>query len=119
MPEQELDLLQLATTFVAEAAACATKVMRRDFAQVASGGRLLDNTPDHLGTETVRGNAPRFVDRAEDRAIGDVRSRHPLLKCIGNPERDWDGPNMTTKSRELRSIRLLRASGSTPASATS
>lgn len=71
MPEQELDLLQLATTLVAQPSARSTEVMGGHVAEIASLARLLYNAPDDFGTETTRGNPPRFVDRAEDRPIGD------------------------------------------------
>jgi hypothetical protein len=69
VPKQELDLVQLASVFVAEASACATKVVRCDTTEVAGRASLLHNAPDDLGTETVGGNPSRFVDRAKDWAV--------------------------------------------------
>ncbi len=101
VPEQELDLLQLATTLVAQPGARPTEVMRRHIAEIAGLARLLDNAPDDFRTEPTRGNSPGFVYRAKDRPIDDSRLRHPRLESSGNPEWDWNGPNMTTLADQI------------------
>jgi hypothetical protein len=75
VPEQELNLFQLATTLATQASTRPTKVMRRDIITKGAGCvSLLNHAPDNLGTEAVRGNSPRFIDRAKDRAVRDLAS---------------------------------------------
>jgi hypothetical protein len=101
VPKQKLDLFQLATTFVAQPSARATEVTGGYVAEIAGLARMPYNAPDDFGTETMRGNPARFLDRAEDRPFGDLRLRHPGSECFRNPERDWHGPHMTTLADEI------------------
>jgi hypothetical protein len=101
VPEQELDLFQLATTLVAQPSTRATEVMGSHVAEVARLA-LLHHAPDDFGTEAMRGNSPRFVDRAEDRSIGYSRLRHPGLECSRNPEWHWNRPNMTALADDMQ-----------------
>jgi hypothetical protein len=80
VPEQELDLLQFATTFVAQASACATKVMRCDVAKVAGRTSLFHNAlfavrPAHDRTgETTRSH------------FTDIRVQLHAILGLGEPE---------------------------------
>lgn len=109
MPEQELNLLQFATTLVAQSRAPATKVMRGYVRKVAGRASPLHNSPNYLRTEAVRANPSCFVDRAEDWAVCDVCLRHPGAQCRCNPEWNWDGPHVATLTRpDLRRPSALR-----------
>lgn len=101
VPEQELDPLQIATPLMTQSSACRTQVMRCYVAEVSGFARLLYNAPDDFGTENVPGNAPRFVNRAKDRPIGDSCLHHADLEGSRYSEGDWNGPNMTTLADQI------------------
>jgi hypothetical protein len=50
----------------------------------------------------VGGNSRRFVDGAEDRAIGNLRPIHPGSHSSGNPVWDGDGTHIATLADEIR-----------------
>lgn len=95
VPEQELNLLQFATGFVAQAGARAAEVMRSDVCEAAGRGRILDYTPDHFGTETVLSDPARLIDCAKYRACADRRLRHPSPDCGFDPKRNWHSSHVT------------------------
>ncbi len=63
--EQELDLLQFTTSFVAELRARSPKIMGRYSRQTAIRGGLFHNGPDHFRCETRTPDAACLVDRSK------------------------------------------------------
>ena len=70
--EQELNLFEFSPGLVTQARACASKVVRRNVRQPATGRSLFDNTPNDFGTEAVRRYSTSFVDSSEDGTFRDT-----------------------------------------------
>ena len=85
MPEQELNLLQLATRRMAEPGTCPPEVVRREPVNARFTGVLPNDVPDRFFREAVTPGAPVFVYPTEQLSGGQIRSLKPLIEESFDP----------------------------------
>ena len=79
VPEQELNLFQLATRRMAESSSCPPEVVRREPMNARFMGVLPNDVPDRLLRQAVTPGAPVFVYPPEHLSGGQIRSLTPLI----------------------------------------
>ena len=77
----------------AQARATPTEIVRREFAYVNFRCELLDDVPDELLGHPFAPNLASAIHAAEEAAIGDSSSLHPVVQEPPHPIGDRDGPN--------------------------
>jgi len=68
MPEEKLNLFQLATSLVAEASAGSSEIVRSDHTEATLLCRFANDRPDHLRGESTTLNDSGFPDGTKERA---------------------------------------------------
>jgi hypothetical protein len=94
--EQELNLFEFSPGLVAQARACAAKVVRCNVGESATGRSLFDDAPDDFRAEAVGRYSTSFVDCAEDGTFGDASLGQPDANRFGDPARYRDHSNVIT-----------------------
>jgi hypothetical protein len=128
MTEQELNLLKLPTSFMTQARAGPSQIVRSNIVDAAFRRTPFHNTPDHLRTETGLPDALGLVDGPKYRAGGDSGGSQPIIHCHFNPVRHRYGPNMPSLADQVGDYPVLfsllqifdgEASGLRPSESTS
>jgi hypothetical protein len=101
MSEQELNLLKLSTSGMAQPGARAPKVMRSQLLDADPSCELFDNAPYDLFCDTCAPDWTRFVYAPEYPSGADVRHRSPNIQGRFDPIWNWNGSNMTTLSNQV------------------
>src|SRR5215471_19076234 len=79
VPEQELNLLQLATRRMAESSTCPPEVVRREPVNARFTGVSPNDVPDRFLRQAVTPGVPVFVYPTEYLSSGQIRSLKPLI----------------------------------------
>ena len=85
VPEQELNLLQLATRKMAESSTCPPEVVRREPINARFTGILSNDVPDRFLRQTVTLGTPLFVYPPEHLSGHQIRSLNPLIEESFDP----------------------------------
>src|SRR5450631_3282950 len=101
MPEQELNLFQLAAADVAQLGASATQVMRGDMFQSHAVAVLVHDVPDEVLADAFAPYCPVFADRAEHPSAADLGRRGPAVELVLRPGWNRDGANMTAFANQV------------------
>ena len=96
MAKQKLDLLQFPAGFVAQASACAAKVVRSNIVQATFRTSGLYHAPNDLRTESAVSDALGFIDGPKYRAGVDTGGGHPVIHGRFHPAWHWNGPDVAT-----------------------
>ncbi len=72
MPEQELDLIQLAAGQMEEPRASAPKIVRGEFLNACTRRAPADDLPQDLRSHHVAPDFASLVERSKERAFGDA-----------------------------------------------
>ena len=88
MPEQELDLLEIATGFAAELGAGATEVMGAEALDPDLVGGPLDHIPDRPVAQGLAHPLTALPDRPEQPALLDTGRGLPDIDGLLDPERN-------------------------------
>ena len=89
MPQQELNLLQLATATVAQFRAGSPQVMRRNMLQARSLAATLDYVPHDILRDAFSPYPSRSGNCSKDLSLRDLRCYYPLIECRFDPL--WNG----------------------------
>ena len=89
MPQQELNLLQLATATVAQFRAGSPQVMRRNMLQARSLAATLDYVPHDILRDAFSPHLSRPGNRSKDPSLRHPGCYYPLIECRFDPL--WNG----------------------------
>ena len=89
MPQQELNLLQLATARVAQLRAGSPQVMRCNMLQARSLAASLDYVPHDILRDAFPPHLSRSGDGSKDPSLRDPGCYYPLIECRFDPF--WNG----------------------------
>src|ERR1019366_8127080 len=89
MPQQELNLLQLATTAVAQLRAGPPQLMRCNMLQTRSLAAGLDYVPHDILRDAFSPHLSRSGNRSKDPSLCDPGCHYPLIECRFDPL--WNG----------------------------
>jgi hypothetical protein len=101
MPQQELNLLQLAPARVAQLRTGSPQVMRRNMLQARSLATGLDHVPDNILRDAVPPHLFRPSDGSEDPSLRDPGRYGPLIKRCFNPSWNRDGANVAALADQI------------------
>jgi hypothetical protein len=101
MPQQELNLLQLTATVVAQLRTSSSQVVWRNVLQAHSLATSPDHIPDHILRDTISPHLPRPGNRAKDLSLRDSGRRHPLIERQFDPSWNGDGANVAALSDQI------------------
>jgi len=85
MPQQELDLLQLATTCVAQFRAGSPQVMRRNMFQAHSLAATPDYVPHDILRDAFSPHLSLSGNPSKDPSLCDLGCHYPLIECRFDP----------------------------------
>ena len=89
MPQQELNLLQLATATVAQFRAGSPQVMRRNMFQARSLAATRDYVPHDILRDAFSPHLSRSGNCSKDPSLRDLGCHYPLIECRFDPL--WNG----------------------------
>ena len=89
MPQQELNLLQLATATVAQFRAGSPQVMRRNVLQARSLAATLDYVPHNILRDTFSPHLSRPGNCSKDPSLRHPGCHYPLIECRFDPLLEW------------------------------
>ena len=94
MPQQELNLLQLATATVAQFRAGSPQVMRRNMLQARSVAATLDYVPHHILRDAFSPHLSRPGNCSKDPSLRHPGGYYPLIECRFDPLGNWHRADM-------------------------
>lgn len=101
MPEEKLNLFELASGLMTEPCACTSKIMRSNLSKAALRRRSLDNAPDYLRAKSVFRDPATLVDCPKDCAFGNLSSGEPDLNGVTDPLWNRGRPDMTSFAHQI------------------
>src|SRR2546425_9576657 len=101
MPQQELNLLQLATATMAQFRAGSAQVMRRNMLQARSLAATLDYVPHDILRDAFSPHLSRPGNGSKDPSLRDSGCYRPLIKRGFDPLRNGDGANVATLADQV------------------
>jgi len=101
MAQQELDLLQLTTTPVAELGTSPAQIMRCNMLQSRPLTTCLYDVPDHILRDAVAPHFSRSADCSEDPALRDTSLCDPFIQCGFDPDWNRYGANMAALADQI------------------
>ena len=101
MPQQELNLLQLATTRVAQFRAGSAQVMRRNMLQACSLAATLDYVPHDILRDAFSPHLSRSGDPSKDPSLCDPGCYDPLIECRFHPVRNGHGADVPALANQV------------------
>jgi len=99
--KQELNLIQLAASQVAQPSACPAKIVRRQLVDLGPRRRAPHNFPQYFRRHTVAPDPTRLVDSAKYGAVRDCRRGRPFINDCLYPGRHWHGPHVSAVAHEI------------------
>ena len=102
VPEQELNLIQFATSQMAEPGAGAPQVMRGEPFYPCPTCRISNNFPEHFLGHAVTPDLAGLVDGLEDPILPDSARLRPGIDCRFDPDRDWHRADVPSLSDQVR-----------------
>ena len=101
MPQQELNLLQLATTAVAQLRAGPPQIMRCDMLQARSLAAGLDYVPHNILRDAFPPHLSHPGDGSKDPSFPDPGCRRPLIERGFDPFRNGHGANVSAFANQV------------------
>jgi len=101
MPQQELNLLQLATIRVAQLRASSPQVMRCDMLQARSLAASLDYVPHDILRDAFSPHFSRSGNPSKDPSLCDPGCHRPLIECRFDPFWNGHGANVATLADQV------------------
>jgi hypothetical protein len=101
MPEQELNLLQLAAAIVAQLGTGSPQVMRCNMLQACSLAATLDYVPHDILRDTFSPYLSRPGDGSEDSSLRDPGCSYPLIKCCLDPLWNRNGADVAALADQV------------------
>jgi hypothetical protein len=101
MPQQELNLLQLATARVEPLRTGSPQVMLRNMLQARSLAATLDYVPHHILRDAFSPHLSRSRDSSKDSSLRDLGCHYPLIECRFDPLRNGHRADMPALSDQI------------------
>ena len=101
MPQQELNLLQLATARVAQLRTGSPQVMRRNMLQTRSLAATLDYVPHHILRDAFSPYFSRSRNSSKDSSLRDLGCHYPLIECRFDPLRNGHGADVPALADQI------------------
>jgi hypothetical protein len=101
MPEQELNLLQLATARVAQLRTGSPQVMRRTMLQARCLAATLDYVPHHILRDALSPHLSRSGNPSKDSSLRDLGCHYPLIECRFDPLRNGHGADVAALADQV------------------
>jgi len=101
MPQQELNLLQLAAIAVAQLRTGSPQVMRSDMLQAHSLTAGLDYVPHNILRDAFPPYLSRPGDGSKDPSLPDAGCGRPLIERGFNPQWNGDGADMSSLANQV------------------
>src|SRR5260221_13486624 len=101
MPQEELDLLQLASRSMAEPSTGPSQIVWRQLRHSDASGGFLRNVPNRLHRHAISPCPSNFVDSAEQFSSINSSRGEPIVEFGSHPIRNWNGstwPPLPTRS---------------------
>jgi hypothetical protein len=99
--KQELDLLQFASSCVAQPRASPSQVVRRQLFDGSFRSELADNVPDDLLSHTLTPDPSRFVHATKHSSGSKSRIFDPNVEDRFDPVRHRDRPHVTRLAHKV------------------
>jgi hypothetical protein len=109
VPQEELNLLQLASRCVAEASTGPSQIVRRQFRHSNASGGFLDNVPNRLHSHAISPCPSNFVDPAEQRSAINCGCGEPNVEFGSHPIRNWNRSNVASLADRINNGPMLFA----------
>src|SRR5262249_664414 len=90
MPQEELDLLQLASRSMAEPSTGPSQIVWRQLRDADALGGFSHNVPNRLHRHAISPSPSNFVDPAEQFSSIDSSCGEPIVEFGSHPIRNWN-----------------------------
>jgi hypothetical protein len=107
MTQEELNLFKFPSSFMAQTAARAAKVVGSNILQTAFRASGLNHAPDDFWAESVFSNPLGFVDGPKYRTCGDASSAQPGVDCRFDPSRHRNRPHEAALAHDIGDYPML------------
>src|SRR5882724_7979557 len=117
MPQEELDLLQLASRSMAEPSTGPSQIVWRQLRHADALGGFLHNVPNRLHRHAFSPCPSNFVDSAEQFSLINSSRGEPIVEFGSHPIRNWNCSNVASPCRpDQQWPNALRVAGGDPIS---
>ena len=101
MPQQELNLLQLAAAGVAQLGTGSSQIVRCDVLQACSLAAALDYVPHNILRDAIPPYLSRPGDGSKDPALHDPGCYRPLIERTFDPQRNGNGADVPSLANQI------------------
>src|ERR1700688_5119702 len=109
MPQEELDLLQLASRGMAEPSTGPSQIVWRQLRHADALGGFLHNVPNRLHRHAVSPRPSNFVDPAEQFSSINSSCGEPIVEFGSHPIRNWNCSNVASLADQINNGPMLFA----------
>jgi hypothetical protein len=109
MSQQELNLVEFATSEVAQPGAGAPEIVRGQLLDAGVPGRRLHHVPDDFRRHALTPHATGLVGRAKRSPLCEAGGRRPVVKAGLDPVRHRDGPDVAGLAQQISDDPMLFA----------
>ena len=102
MPQEELDLLQLASRSMTEPSTGPSQIVWRQLRHADALGGFLHNVPNRLHCHAISPCPSNFVDPAEQFSSINSGCGEPIVEFGSHPIRNWNCSNVASHLQEAR-----------------
>src|SRR6267142_383660 len=109
MPQEELDLLQLASRSMAEPSTGPSQIVWRQLRHADALGGFLHNVPSRLHRHAISPSPSNFVDPAEQVSSINCGCGEPIVQFGSHPIRNWNRSNVASLANQINNSPMLFA----------
>src|SRR6267143_1673507 len=109
MPQEELDLLQLASRSMAEPSTGPSQIVWRQLRHADALGGFLHNVPNRLHRHAISPGPSNFVDSAEQFSSINSSRGEPIVEFGSHPIRNWNCSNVASLANQIHNGPMLFA----------
>src|SRR3981189_263379 len=109
MPQEELDLLQLASRSMAEPSTGPSQIVWRQLRHADALGGFLHNVPNRLHRHAISPCPSNFVDSAEQFSSINSSRGEPIVEFGSHPIRNWNCSNVASLADQINNGPMLFA----------
>src|SRR5437667_9655252 len=109
MPQEELDLLQLASRTMAEPSTGPSQIVWRQLRHADALGGFLHNVPNRLHRHAISPCPSNFVDSAEQFSSINSSRGEPIVEFGSHPIRNWNCSTVASLANQIHNGPMLFA----------
>src|ERR1700739_3588371 len=109
MPQEELDLLQLASRCMTEPSKGTSQIVRRQLLHSDALGGFLHNVPNRLHRHAISPCPSNFVDSAEQLPSINCGWGEPIVEFGSHPVGNWNRSNVASLADQINNGPMLFA----------